>query len=197
MQRLAGLMVQQQKEWGEIVTGFETKNKYVVRDPSGNQLYFAAEEKGSLLARLFLKASRPFHVAVLDENSNRVISVRRPFRFFFHEATVTDSNGTVLGKIKKNFSLIRRKYVVLDANGRETFQLYGPLLKPWTFMIREGNNEIGKISKEWSGLLKESFSDADNFGVEFPSTWQTNQKALFLGAVFLIDFVHFENKSGG
>ncbi len=29
------LRVQQKKEWGEILTGFETKNKYAVMDASG------------------------------------------------------------------------------------------------------------------------------------------------------------------
>ena len=41
--------------------------------------------------------------------------------------------------------------------------------------------------------MKEGFTDADNFGVEFPNEWDIRLKALFLGAVFLIDFVHFEN----
>jgi len=30
--------------------------------------------------------------------------------------------------------------------------------------------------------------------VTFPADWPNNTKAIFLGAVFLIDFVHFENK---
>ena len=42
--------------------------------------------------------------------------------------------------------------------------------------------------------MKEGVTDADNFGVMFPADWDVESKALFLGAVFLIDFVHFENK---
>ncbi len=51
-----------------------------------------------------------------------------------------------------------------------------------------------KRTKKWSGLMKEGFSDADNFCVTFPQEWDIELKALFLGAVFFIDFVHFENK---
>ncbi len=54
--------------------------------------------------------------------------------------------------------------------------------------------EQGRITKKWRGLAKEAFSDADNFGVTFPRDWEPSTKAIFLGAVFLIDFVHFENK---
>ena len=27
------------------------------------------------------------------------------------------------------------------------------------------STEVGKISKQWSGLLREAFTDADNFGI--------------------------------
>ena len=36
--------------------------------------------------------------------------------------------------------------------------------------------------------------DTDRFGVVFPAEWNVKLKALFIGAVFLIDFVHFESK---
>ena len=28
--------------------------------------------------------------------------------------------------------------------------------------------QVGKITKQWSGIGKELFTDADNFGVSFP-----------------------------
>jgi len=69
-------------------------------------------------------------------------------------------------------------------------------------MLTTGEDLLGlpaaqrlRPTKKWSGLLKEGFTDADNFGVMFPKEWESKLKALFLGAVFLIDFVHFENKS--
>ena len=52
MQQLSAagsLTISQKKEWGEILTSFETKNKYAVLDESGNTLYLAAESDGSLL----------------------------------------------------------------------------------------------------------------------------------------------------
>lgn len=95
--------------------------------------------------------------------------------------------------IERRFSVLRRIYSVRDSSGKEIFQLFGPILHPWTFQIKKDGDEYGKITKKWSGLVKESFTDADNFGVMFPAEWEVKLKALFLGAVFLIDFVHFEN----
>ena len=161
---------------------------------SGRRLYLAVEEAGSTLFRWFLKALRPFTIAVLTEDGLVVLRVMRPFRFYFHRAAVVDSHGQSLGAIERRFSVLRRIYSVLDSSGEEVFQLFGPILHPWTFQIRNDGVEYGKITKTWSGLLKEGFTDADNFGVMFPSEWDVKLKALFLGAVFLIDFVHFENK---
>lgn len=190
---ISSLVVSQQKEWGEILTGFETKNRYAISDESGSRLYMAAEEAGSVLLRWFLKALRPFSIAVVTEDGTMVLRVKRPFRFYFHRAEVVDSKGQSLGVIERRFSVLRRIYSVLDSSGEEIFQLYGPLLHPWTFQIRNDGVDYGKITKKWSGLLKEGFTDADNFGVMFPAEWNVKLKALFLGAVFLIDFVHFEN----
>ena len=191
---ISGLVVSQQKEWGEILTGFETKNRYAISDVSGSRLYLAAEEAGSTLLRLFLKALRPFTIAVLTENGQVILRVIRPFRFYFHRADVVDSQGQTIGVIERRFSVLRRIYSVLDSSGEEVFRLFGPILHPWTFQIKNDGIEYGKITKKWSGLLKEGFTDADNFGVMFPAEWDVKLKALFLGAVFLIDFVHFENK---
>jgi len=190
------LIVRQQKEWGEILTGFETKNKYQVVDHFSNPLLEAQEEGGSALTtitRLFLKALRPFKIDLFSPQGAGLFKLTRPFRFYFHELDVSQSNGTPLGKIKRRFAILRRIYSVVDRNGNEIFELFGPLLHPWTFQIKKGGQELGKITKKWSGLAKESFTDADNFGITFPKGIDLSQKAVLLGAVFLIDFVHFEN----
>jgi uncharacterized protein YxjI len=146
-----------------------------------------------MLLRWFLKALRPFTIAVLTESGQVILRVNRPFRFYFHRADVVDSQGQTIGVIERRFSVLRRIYSVRDSSGKEIFQLFGPILHPWTFQIKKDGDEYGKITKKWSGLVKESFTDADNFGVMFPAEWEVKLKALFLGAVFLIDFVHFEN----
>ena len=50
----------------------------------------------------------------------------------------------------------------------------------------DGSTQVGKISKEWSGMLNEMFTDADNFGISFPMDLDVNMKAVVMGAAFLI-----------
>jgi len=56
----------------------------------------------------------------------------------------------------------------------------------------DGTTEVGKISKQWSGFLREGFTDADTFGINFPVDLDVRMKAVLLGATFLIDFNFFE-----
>ena len=186
-----GLGVQQKKEWGEILTGFETKNRYAVQDTSGQQLYWAAEES-SVIARLLLKVLRPFSMHVLSTEGRPVIKTEKPFRFFFHEMRVFNSDGKLLGNIKREFSILTKKISVTDSQGAALYSLFAPILHPWTFTISKDGAETGKIVKEWSGLGKEAFTDADKFSVSFPQGADADQKAVLLGALFLIDIVFFE-----
>jgi len=193
MSSIDTLVVSQKKEFGEILTGFETRNRYVVMDTAGNELYYAVEQSSALL-RWFFRALRPFTILIMDLQGKTVLRLVRPFRFYFHRLDIYDDKDNLLGSIQKRFSILRRIYSVLDRLGSEIFQLFGSILTPWTFNIMKGDHEIGKIVKRWSGLLKEAFTDADNFGVMFPPNLEYMQKALILGAVFLIDFVHFERR---
>lgn len=50
---------------------------------------------------------------------------------------------------------------------------------------------MGKISKQWSGLVREMFTDADFFGITFPMDLDVRMKSVMVGAVFLIVSVVF------
>ena len=188
------LVVSQKKEWGEIVTGFETKNRYVVLNELGNELYHAREEGGSLLARWFLKAFRPFTIVLTGADGVPALNAERPFRFYFHKLDVRAAGGKLLGTVEREFSWLHRLFRVSDGQGKEICRLHGPLFHPWTFLIRQNDREVGKITKKWSGLLKEGFTDTDNFAAVLPPGMSTEAKSVLLGAVFLIDFVYFERQ---
>lgn len=195
MERMATtrtLAVRQRKEWGEILTGLEARNRYSVHDADGREIFLAAEIAGSFLARIFLGHWRPFEILVVAPDGAAALTIKRPFRWFFHEIHVSGADGSPLGSVKQRFAWLRRRFSVRDALGREFCELYGPILHPWTFEIREGERVHGRIVKRWSGVGKEVFTDADNFGVEFPRGWEVSRKAIFLAAVFLIDFLYFE-----
>ena len=127
-----------------------------------------------------------------DQSEQIVARFTRRFRFFFHHLDVLDFRGSRIGSVTREFSCTRNRYAVRDKAGRELFSLSGNFFIPWTFSIRKGDSECGEIKKKWSGILKESSTDADAFGVRFSRDLAAEEKILLLAAVFLIDFVHFE-----
>ena len=188
------VLVTQKKEMFEAFTGFETRNNYEVKLQSGQALYVAEVNTG-FLSRNFLQQLRPFELMVSDEQHNIRLRVKRPFRFMLHEVTVMNGYEMVLGRVVKRFTFFNRVYEVKDADDRTLFELKGPLFKPWTFKIENALGQVGVITKKWSGLFKEAMTDADNFGLKLEKDIPASQKAVLLGAVFLIDFVHFENNT--
>jgi hypothetical protein len=200
METLTGtqsLIVQQRADWTELLPVVEKRNRYLVTDPARGDVGMALEQSGSTLQRLVLGSYRPFTMDVLGMDQSPLLKLRRPFRWYFQEIAVADAKGLALGTIRREFSILRRIFVVREAGGSEAYRLYGPILHPWTFEIRRGDKVVGRIVKKWSGLAKEALTQADNFGITFPPDASAKLKALLLGAVFLIDFVHFENSRKG
>lgn len=190
------LVVVQQKEMLEIFTDFETRNRYAIRSPEGQVVLFAAELGGSLLAsvaRHFFKSRRPFKIQLMRPDGGVQLTLVRPWTWFFSELHVRDEQGRALGSIDQRFSVLHRRFAIKDAAGVEIAEIRGPLFRPWTFQILIGGVFAGKIAKRWSGLLKESFTDADTFGVEFGTSMTPELRSLVLAATFLIDFVFFES----
>lgn len=192
------LIVKQQVERLEAWTGIETANEYTVKDGMGRVVFDVVEESGNagqLLGRLFLKAARPFTMHIATPWGEPVCKLNRPFRFLFHEVQVQDILGRPLGTVRKQLSFVNRRYLLTGEREPGTYEIFGPLLRPWTFKIRRDGRECGLITKKWSGLGKETFTDADSFGVQLPPDLGVEMKAVFLGAVFLIDFAHFEDNN--
>ena len=191
------LQVVQQKEMLEVFTNFETKNRYVVQLPTGQPALYAAETgegAGAALLRTFLKSARPFSMSLMDVTGQPALQLQRPWTWFFSRMQVTDGTGMPIGMIQQRFAFFARRFDVLDQNGQVLAELHGPFFRPWTFRVVAQGQEIGKISKKWSGLLKEAFTDADTFGVEFSPAMAPPLRSLVLAATFLIDFLYFEDK---
>lgn len=197
-QRHTRLSVRQRKRWLEVLFSFEMKNAYDVFD--GDQMpVLRVEEEGagigSFLKRMFFGPRRWFTANVQDLAAQRpLLSIRRPWRFYFHEIAVHGPDGEPLGSVVREWSWIRRIYTVRDAQQQPVATLFGPILRPWTFEVRLPGSEhtVATIQKRWSGMVKELFTDADNFVLDLASVHDPAHKALLFAATILIDIVHFE-----
>ncbi|RNA45182.1 phospholipid scramblase 2-like isoform X1, partial [Brachionus plicatilis] len=109
---------------------------------------------------------------------------------------VYDSDGSVYGYVKQKGSFLRPKFYILDENHEIILNIEGPLCildgpcfprnQNFRLLTLDERIEIGKIQKEYSGFVKEMFTAADKFGIEFPVDLSVKIKATLIGALFLI-----------
>lgn len=196
------LTVRQRKRWIEIIFSLEMRNAYDVYDQNQMPVLRVQEQGsgvGAFFKRIFFGTMRWFTAHVTDLGTQSLLlRIERPFRFIFHRIEVTDAGGARLGAVQRRWSWVRRIYDVEDASGRVVMRMFGPFWRPWTFELRPAGSDasVGLLQKRWSGLGKELFTDADNFGIDLSQVTDPTLKALLFSATVLVDVVHFERSKG-
>jgi hypothetical protein len=191
------LRMRQLREWGEILIGWEARNRYEVCDAEGRPLVYVGEAGdgwGSALLRNFWPFRR-VRLECMTLGGTLALAVERPWTFFFARAEVLAWDGRLMGTLQQRFSLLRRRLEVLSPGGVVMATVEGPLWRPWTFLVRQRGEEVAAIRKRWGGLLHEAFTDADTFGVELrPECTDARLRQLLLGVALLVDLTYFENR---
>lgn len=203
------LLIHQQIELFELITGFETKNKYMIRNTLGQSVFYAGEESGCC-NRQCMGPLRAFDLNFYDHYGNVVMHMYRPLRCAccccpccLQTIEVSAPPGNVIGSIHQNWSVLFPRFSIKDATGTTLMKIHGPFLtmscrcKDVDFKIKSPNGkmDIGKVTKQWSGFVQEAFTDTDNFSVTFPMDMDITAKALLLASVFLIDFMYYETNN--
>ncbi|XP_073530757.1 phospholipid scramblase 2-like isoform X1 [Phyllobates terribilis] len=201
------LLVHQQVELLEALIGYESNNKYEIKNSLGQRVYFAAEEN-DCCTRNFCGAARSFTMTIIDNTGREIIRLIRPFRCSaccfpccLQKLEVQAPPGNTIGYVKQNWHPCLPKFTIQNEKEEDVLKVHGPCIpcsccSDVNFELKalDEQSVVGRISKQWSGLVKEYFTDADNFGVQFPMDLDVKIKAVILGACFLIDFMFFEDK---
>jgi len=201
------LLVQQKTELVEAFIGFETNNKYEIKNSLGQRVYYAAEDT-NCCTRNICGPQRAFTINIVDNTNREVIRLERPMRCTtcwcpccLQRVEVQSPPGEVIGYVKQGWSICKPKFWVQNAAGEDILRIDGPCFTcsmcgdvEFDVSSKDGSAQVGRISKQWSGLVKEMFTDADNFGVVFPMDLDVKVKATSLAATVLCDFMFFEKK---
>jgi uncharacterized protein YxjI len=189
--------IRQERQFAERLVGIELRNRYQVENASGQALYDVREVQsgvGAFFARQFLGSRRSFTLEIGTVAGEVALTLHRPYTWFLSEMEVRGAQGRTLGRIDQRWRFFSRRLDLLSPTGEVLAFLYGPLFKPWTFQLIQGETEVGKIQKRWSGLLTEAFTNADNFTLQFSHGLDPRLRPLTLAAAFLIDFLYFEQR---
>ena len=197
------LLVHQQIELFELMTGYETENKYVVRNALGQNVY-GAFEQSDCCGRYWCGNIRSFDMNIVDNLGHEVIHLNRPlacgsccFPCCLQKLEVSSPPGNLIGSVEQEWSIFP-KFSIKDASGKTVLKLSGPFCTisccrdvVFDLFSSDGETKVGQINKQWSGFAREAFTDADNFGISFPMDLDVKIKAVLLGACFLIVTLFF------
>ncbi|XP_032591621.1 phospholipid scramblase 2 [Drosophila grimshawi] len=185
----------------------QVRNPFKVKNSLGQNLYYAYEES-NMLSRTMMQQLRPFEMKVLDNFQNEVLHVNRPMRCdlfccFPNCSSILEVSappGQIIGTVEKVCFFMKPKFLIKNSFGDVMMNIEGSVSGPWKCckdidmkVFSVNNEEIGKITKNWSGPAKEMFSDADYFSVTFPLNLDVRMKALLFAAVFLVNILLYEN----
>ncbi|XP_006627627.1 phospholipid scramblase 3b [Lepisosteus oculatus] len=199
------ILIHQKVELLEAFIGFETNNQYEIKNSLGQKIY-KAKEKNDCCTRNCCGSLRSFDMKIKDNSDREVIRLIRPFRCAscwcpccLQEMEVQAPPGTTIGYVLQDWHPFLPKFSIQNSSKETVLKLEGPCFAcnccgdiNFELKGKDGGASIGRISKQWSGLLKEVFTDADNFGIQFPMDMDVNMKAVLMGACFLLDFMFFE-----
>ncbi len=189
------LVVSQQVEHLEAFTGFETANRYNILTADGQHLLYAFEESGAL-SRQFLGTHRPLSIHVVEDGSRNVLTAHRSFFWFKSHMHVQDASDRRVGSLQRRLTVLGRRFALEGPDGQQIAEVRGRMLRPNTFMVhnRQGE-EVARVTKRWGGIMREAFTDADTFRVQFhKESLDQEFRMLTLATAFAIDLDFFEKK---
>ncbi|XP_053456343.1 phospholipid scramblase 1-like [Nycticebus coucang] len=200
------ILIHQKLEVLEVITGFETNNIYEIQNSFGQRIYFATEDT-PFCTRLCCGPSRPFTLRITDNMSREVITLERPLRCTsccypccLQELEVQAPPGIPVGYVTQTWHPYLPKFLVQNEQREDVLKISGPCIPcsccadvDFEVTSLDEKTVVGTITKKWSQMFREVFTDADNFAVQFPRDLDVKMKAVMLGACFLVDFMFFEN----
>ncbi|XP_037063732.1 phospholipid scramblase 2 isoform X4 [Peromyscus leucopus] len=199
------ILIHQQTELLEVLTGFETNNKFEIKNSLGQMVYLAVEDT-DCCTRNCCEAARPFTLRILDNLGREVMTLERPLRCSsccfpccLQEIEIQAPPGVPVGYVTQTWHPCLPKLTLQNEKKQDVLKVVGPCVActcctDIDFEIKslDEQSRIGKISKQWSGCVRETFTDSDNFGIQFPLDLDVKMKAVTLGACFLLDYMFFE-----
>lgn len=160
---------------------------------------FAAEQgQGafSFILRQFLGHWRTFSIHFLAADGRVLLTANHPFRFFFQRIEILDNGNRIVGAIQQRWAFFSKRFDVENERGLVIMEVSSPMWKIWSFTFEKMGRPVATVSKKWSGLFSEVFTDKDNFVIDFSDRTLTDaERSLVMASSIFIDLIYFERKA--
>ena len=171
---------------------FELRNEYDLVDAEGGVVGVVEQIEQSpftVLARFFsdLDVSLPVTLAVKSAGGDAVLRLHKGW-FRFQVDVVDGRTGRTVGNVRKRVRLGKASFDVSTPEGRLVATLRAENWRARDFaLVGPDGTELGRVTKQWRGLLTEMATDADSYAVTFAAGASTEVRQLTLAAALSVD----------
>ena len=191
----------------------------------GGKLYKCKEKSGCYTRQCLSNDCRPLKIQIENLGSNdnydkecmvverpctcTFLCFNRPYSKIYY---TEDGSNQYIGKISDPWDCCNYSFSVYDKHDKKAFSIFttccqcamcckGCPCEPCervTFQVFDpAGTLVTTIEKKNKNCIQNALTDADNFGMDFPSNFDWETRSLFLVAMMFIDFMMFEEKKGG
>jgi uncharacterized protein YxjI len=171
----------------------ELTNEYRILDEQGNELGVIRQEGQSAVRKALRFVSNvdqflTHKLAVYDRGGAKVVELVRPAKIMKSTVEVSDGSGRAVGKIVQKNVFGKKRFALEDSAGQLLGAINAENWRAWDFAIEDWTGaEIGRITKKWSGLLKEGFTTADNYVLNVNGDAKGDLRLLVLASAAGVD----------
>jgi uncharacterized protein YxjI len=171
---------------------FEFRNQYDLVDAEGGVVGVVEQVDQSpftFLTRLFsdLDVSLPVTLEVKSAGGDVLVRLRKAW-FRLQVDVVDGRTGRAVGNVRKRVRLGKASFDVVAADGRLVGTLDAQSWRAKDFALRAADGrEVGRVTKQWRGLLTEVATDADSYAVAFAADAPFEVRQLTLAAALAVD----------
>ncbi|MGM7698490.1 phospholipid scramblase-related protein [Microbacterium sp. A84] len=179
---------------------FEVSAEYAVYNRHGQQVGAVREVgqnfmKKAMAVRAENDRTRRLHV--IDTNGEVLLRLTRPAKLIKSKMIVAAGDGSPIGQIvQKTVGLLGKIRFDLEAGGQAIGSMNADGWDAWDFGIQNAAGaEVARVSKDWAGVTKQSFTKADNYVVQIHGALEDPLRSLVVAASLAVDTALFQGAS--
>jgi len=171
----------------------ELTNEYRILDDQGNEVGLIRQEgqsKARKLLRLVTDVDQflTHKLSVYDRTGGKVVQLTRPAKILKSTVHISDGQGREVGKIVQQNVVGKKRFALQSAAGEDLGSINAENLWSWDFAIQDrSGQEVGRITKKWSGLLREGFTTADNYILNVTGMVSPDLRLIMLASAAGVD----------
>ncbi|HXJ66058.1 MAG TPA: phospholipid scramblase-related protein [Actinomycetota bacterium] len=181
----------------------EMTNEYRVFDDGGTEIGTIREVEQSRTTkavRLFSGVDQflTHKLGVFDHEGRRVLMLERPSKLLKSRIKVSDAGGAERGAILQDNVVGPKHFTLVDAGGARIGSIDGENWMSWDFAIHDATGaEVGRITKQWAGILKEGYTTADTYVLQIESNVTADLRLLMFASAVGLDVALKQDDTGG